>query len=27
MQFGSCFSRMLLKCLSDTDQQEQEVRT
>ena len=26
-QFGSCFSRMLLKCLSDTEQQEQEVRT
>lgn len=27
MQFGSCFSRMLLKCLSHTEQEEQEVRT
>ena len=25
-QFGSCFSRMLLKCLSGTEQEEQEVR-
>ena len=25
-QFGSCFSRMLLKCLNDADQSEQEVR-
>jgi hypothetical protein len=24
-QFGSCFSRMLLKCLSDSKPQEQEV--
>ncbi len=24
-QFGSCFSRMLLKCLSDTEHEEQEV--
>ena len=24
-QFGSCFSRMLLKCLSDTEHTEQEV--
>lgn len=24
-QFGNCFSRMLLKCLDDTTQQEQEV--
>ena len=24
-QFGSCFSRMLLNCLSDTDHHEQEV--
>lgn len=27
MQFGCFFSRMLLKCLSQTEQQEQEVRT
>lgn len=26
-QFGSCFSRMLLKCLNDAEQQEQEVTT
>jgi hypothetical protein len=26
-QFGSCFSRMILKCLSETDQEDQEVRT
>ena len=25
-RFGSCFSRMLLKCLSDAEQAEQEVR-
>ena len=25
IQFGSCFSRMLLKCLSDTEHEEQEV--
>lgn len=25
-QFGNCFSRMLLKCLSDIEQEEQEVR-
>jgi hypothetical protein len=24
-QFGSCFTRMLLKCLSDTEHNEQEV--
>lgn len=24
-KFGNCFSRMLLKCLNDTTQQEQEV--
>lgn len=26
VQFGSCFSRMLLKCLSDTEQDEQGVQ-
>ena len=25
-QFGNCFSRMLLKCLGDIEQEEQEVR-
>jgi hypothetical protein len=25
-QFGNCFSRMLLKCLGDMEQEEQEVR-